>query len=62
MKNYKTLILSLLSMFVFGCSNTSNSSNNVGSSSSLSVSNTTSSLNKVEVDSIELKIKNNRLN
>ena len=61
MKNYKTLILSLLSMFVFGCSNTSNSSNNVGSSSSLSVSNTTSSLNKVEVDSIELKIKNNRL-
>lgn len=61
MKNYKTLILSLLSMFVFGCSNTSNSSNNVGSSSSLSVSNTTSSLNKVEVDSIELKIKNDRL-
>lgn len=61
MKNYKTLILSLLSMFVFGCSNTSNSSNNVGSSSSLSVSNTTSSLNKVEVDSIELKIKSNRL-
>ena len=61
MKNYKTLILSLLSMFVFGCSNTSNSSNNVGSSSSLSVSNTTSSLNKVEVESIELKIKNNRL-
>ena len=68
MKNYKTLILSLLSMFVFGCSNTSNSSdntsnpsNNVGSSSSLSISNTTSSLNKVEVDSIELKIKNNRL-
>ncbi len=61
MKNYKTLILSLLSMFVFGCSNTSNSSNNVGSSSSLSVSNTTSSLNKVEVNSIELKIKNNRL-
>ena len=61
MKNYKTLILSLLSMFVFGCSNTSNSSNNVSSSSSLSVSNTTSSLNKVEVDSIELKIKNNRL-
>ena len=61
MKNYKILILSLLSMFVFGCSNTSNSSNNVSSSSSLSVSNTTSSLNKVEVDSIELKIKNNRL-